>query len=132
MAEAMSFTSEKQKQLKNRVSSYFTGVSSKDLKTQVLVKEICDYEIILTKSESEALLLERNLIRVHNPIFNVIFKDGKEYPYVRVNFKEEWPRIEKIRKRQDDGAFYLGPFSSAGSLANFHEGDGKGFSCYPL
>jgi excinuclease ABC subunit C len=106
----------KAKSLRKRVRSYFVGLLSKDLKTQVLVREITDIDIILTKSEPEALLLERTLIRHHAPRYNVMLKDGKEYPYIRVNFKDDWPRIEKVRQRKDDGAFYLGPFSKAGYL----------------
>ena len=106
----------KAKSLKKRVSSYFVGIRSKDLKTQKLVSLIKNFDIILTKNESEALLLERTLIRHHHPTYNVMLKDGKEYPFIRVNFSESWPRIEKVRKRKDDGAFYVGPFSNAGYL----------------
>lgn len=106
----------KAKVLRNRVRSYFTGLKSKDIKTQSLVREITDFDVILTKSEPEALVLERTLIRHHAPRYNVMLKDGKEYPYIRVNYKEEWPRIEKVRQRKDDGAFYFGPFSKAGYL----------------
>lgn len=106
----------KAKVLRKRVCSYFVGIDSKDSKTKALVKEICDFEVILTELEEEALLLERNLIRHHSPRYNVIFKDGKEYPLVRVDYNEEWPRIEKVRKKLNDGAYYIGPFSHGGHL----------------
>ncbi len=105
----------KAKNLKNRVSSYFISKDKKDIKTKVLVSFIKDFEIILTNSESEAFLLERNLIKLHNPKYNILLKDGKEYPYLRINFKESWPRIEKVRKKTDS-AFYIGPFSNEGQL----------------
>jgi len=106
----------KAKALNKRVRSYFTGISSKDIKTQALVREISDVEVIMTKTEEEALLLERTLIRHHNPRYNVFLKDGKEYPYIRIQLKDDWPRVEKVRQRKDDQAFYLGPFSNAGYL----------------
>jgi excinuclease ABC subunit C len=104
----------KAKSLKNRVTSYFVG--EKDLKTKRMVEVLDDFDIMITPTEKEALLLERNLIKYHSPRYNIIFKDGKEYPYIRIQFKEEWPRIEKVRQRKDDGAVYVGPFSNAGYL----------------
>ncbi len=106
----------KAKAIRKRVRSYFSGISSKDIKTQTLVREINDVDVIYTKTEEEALLLERTLIRHHNPRYNVFLKDGKEYPYIRIQFKDDWPRIEKVRQRKKDEAFYLGPFSHAGYL----------------
>lgn len=107
----------KAKNLKNRVSNYFTSGSSHTDKTHALVREIRDFEVLLTATEDEALLLERSMIRHHQPTFNVMLRDDKQYPYIRVDFSADWPRIEKVRKRKEDGAFYLGPFSSAGFLA---------------
>ncbi len=105
----------KAKALKSRVSSYFQKQQF-NTKTAALVKEIVDFEVILTMTEVEALLLERTLIKHHKPRFNILLRDDKEYPYLRVNFNEPWPRIEKVRRRMDDGANYLGPFGSAGNL----------------
>ena len=105
----------KAKALKSRVSSYFQKQQF-NAKTAALVKEIVDFEVILTMTEVEALLLERTLIKHHKPRFNILLRDDKEYPYLRVNFNEPWPRIEKVRRRMDDGANYLGPFGSAGNL----------------
>ncbi len=107
----------KAKNLKNRVSTYFHSHSGATGKTQALVREIRDFELLLTANEGEALLLERSMIRHHQPQFNVMLRDDKEYPYIRVDFTAEWPRIEKVRRRLEDGAFYLGPFSHAGFLA---------------
>lgn len=85
----------KAKVLKNRVRSYFTG--SHDGKTQKLVSEIKDFEYIITSSGLEALLLECNLIKKHNPRYNVMLRDDKTYPYIKLT-KEEHPRLEITRK----------------------------------
>jgi excinuclease ABC subunit C len=105
----------KAKTLRNRVSSYFQKQQF-NMKTSALVREITDFEVILTQTEVEALLLERTLIKHHKPRFNILLRDDKEYPFLRINFNESWPRIEKVRRRLDDGAQYLGPFGSAGNL----------------
>jgi len=117
----------KAKSLRNRVRSYFVAVNTKDLKTKILIKSIKDFDIIITKTETEALLLERTLIRHHHPNYNVRLKDGKEYPYIRINFNEPWPRVEKVRRRVDDGAFYVGPFSNVGYLTTSLKLAGKIF-----
>ena len=105
----------KAKALKNRVSSYFQK-QQLNTKTAALVRELIDFDVILTQTEVEALLLERTLIKHHKPRFNILLRDDKEFPYLRVGFHETWPRIEKVRRRKDDGATYLGPFGSAGNL----------------
>lgn len=105
----------KAKNLKNRVSSYFQGRDT-SIKTRALVDEIQDFDLIITKTEVEALLLERSMIRHHQPRYNILLRDDKEYPYVRVQMKDPWPRIEKVRKRTEDGARYVGPFGNAGVL----------------
>lgn len=106
----------KAKSLKNRVSHYFVGLPQMDFKTRALAKEIYDFEVIITQTEVEALLLERTLIKHHKPRFNILLRDDKEYPYLRIDMNEPWPRIEKVRRRKEDGAVYLGPFGSAGQL----------------
>lgn len=105
----------KAKALKSRVSSYFQKQQF-SMKTTALVREITDFEVILTQTEVEALLLERTLIKHHKPRFNILLRDDKEYPFLRIDFNEPWPRIEKVRRRREDGAQYLGPFGSAGNL----------------
>src|SRR5690606_2982354 len=72
--------------------------------------------VIMTKNEVEALLLERTLIKHHRPRFNILLRDDKEYPFIRVDFNANWPRIEKVRRRKDDGATYIGPFGNPGFL----------------
>ncbi len=102
----------KAKVLKNRVRSYFSG--SHDSKTQRLVSEIDDFEYIVTDSPSEALLLECNLIKKHHPRYNVMLKDDKSYPYIKIT-NEEHPRLEIVREVKKDGAKYFGPYVSAGA-----------------
>jgi len=97
----------KAKVLVNRVKSYFTG--DKDIKTRTLVRRIHDIEFIITSSEYEALLLENNLIKENKPRFNILLKDGKSYPLIRVT-KEDFPRVFKTRRVVDDGSDYYGPF----------------------
>ena len=106
----------KAKSLKARLPHYFTPPSRLDTKTRLLAEVVYDFDVILTTTEVEALLLERTLIKHHAPRFNVLLRDDKEYPFLRVDFGETWPRLEKVRRRLDDGATYVGPFGSAGQL----------------
>ncbi|WP_280951836.1 excinuclease ABC subunit UvrC [Alteribacter populi] len=104
----------KAKVLRNRVRSYFSG--SHDKKTQLLVSEIRDFEYIVTTSNIEALLLEQNLIKKYEPRYNVLLKDDKSYPYLKVT-NEEHPRLITTRKVKKDGGKYFGPYPNA-SAAN--------------
>jgi excinuclease ABC subunit C len=105
----------KAKNLKNRVRSYFKARHD-SIKTAALVEEIADFELILCKSEVEALLLERSLIRHNKPHYNILLRDDKEYPFVRIDLNARWPRVEKVRRQKNDGAKYLGPFGNEGQL----------------
>lgn len=104
----------KAKVLKNRVRSYFTG--SHDGKTQLLVSEIEDFEYIVTSSDLEALILELNLIKQYDPKYNVMLKDDKSYPYIKIT-NEIYPRIITTRKVKKDKAKYFGPYPNV-SAAN--------------
>ncbi|WP_059103863.1 excinuclease ABC subunit UvrC [Shouchella shacheensis] len=104
----------KAKVLKNRVRSYFTG--SHDGKTQRLVGEIVDFEYIVTSSNIEALILELNLIKKHDPKYNVLLKDDKSYPYLKIT-KEEHPRLIITRQVRKDGGKYFGPYPNAGAAS---------------
>ncbi|MDG5786926.1 excinuclease ABC subunit UvrC [Evansella sp. AB-P1] len=97
----------KAKMLRNRVRSYFSGTHDK--KTQRLVSEIRDFEYIVTTSNMEALILEQNLIKKHEPRYNVLLKDDKSYPYLKIT-KEEHPRLITTRKIKKDGGKYFGPY----------------------
>lgn len=104
----------KAKVLKNRVRSYFTG--SHDGKTQLLVSEIVDFEYIVVSSAIEALVLECNLIKQHNPRYNVMLRDDKTYPYIKIT-NEKQPRLEITRKVIKDKARYFGPYPNAGAAS---------------
>ncbi len=102
----------KAKNLKKRLSSYFQRSDQHDLKTSVLVEKIADFETIITASEQEALILESTLIKRYKPRYNVILKDDKRYPFLRINIREPYPFISVVRKFAGDGAQYFGPFTS--------------------
>lgn len=99
----------KAKNLKRRVSSYFIN-TQKNVKTTALVENIYDFDYILTPSEFDALALESTLIKKHQPFYNILLKDGKAYPYIKINYKEEYPSIEIVRKVKKYGAKYFGPY----------------------
>ena len=103
----------KAKNLKKRVSSYFSG--SQTVKTRVLVSKIDSIEYITTGSEYEALLLENNLIKEHTPRYNINLKDGKSYPAIRVT-NEEFPRIFRTRRIIQDGSRYFGPYTDVRNI----------------
>ncbi|TXK84312.1 excinuclease ABC subunit UvrC [Paenibacillus sp. N3.4] len=100
----------KAKVLKNRVRSYFTG--SHSAKTQKLVSEIRDFEYIITSSNMEALILECNLIKQHHPRYNVLLKDDKTFPYIKITHEEQ-PRLEVTRRVIKDKGKYFGPYPNA-------------------
>ncbi|MDO5088754.1 MAG: excinuclease ABC subunit UvrC [Leptotrichiaceae bacterium] len=101
----------KAKNLKNRVSSYFKNISSHNVKTAELVKNISDIEFFICKTEVEALILENNLIKKNRPKYNILLKDEKTYPYIKFT-KEKFPKIEVVRstKKLDEKADYFGPY----------------------
>jgi excinuclease ABC subunit C len=105
----------KAKRLSARVRSYLTGESSEP-RLRELMAEAADVDVILTGSEAEALLLESTLIRQHKPHFNVLLKDDKSFPYVRVSVQEPVPRLSVTRNLRHDGARYLGPFTDVKRL----------------
>ena len=102
--------------LSNRVRSYFRKGTDHSPKNTVLVSHIADFETIVTRSELEALILESNLIKQHRPRFNVVLRDDKQYPYLRLPIKEDFPRLSIVRRVQQDGALYYGPYTPAGAL----------------
>ena len=102
--------------LADRVRSYFQKGSDQTPKTSLLVSEIADLETIVTRSELEALILESNLIKRHRPRFNIVLRDDKQYPYLRLPIKEPFPRLSIVRRVHKDGALYYGPYTPAGAL----------------
>ena len=105
----------KAKSLKNRVSQYFLKVHTG--KTGLMVSNVVNFETIITSSEKEALLLENNLIKKHNPKFNILLKDDKRYPYVKLT-KHPYPYLEIARNLKDRKAIYFGPFSDSSAAYN--------------
>ena len=102
--------------LRNRVKSYFVSPSKLTPKTCALVENIHDFEYFVVTSEQEALILELNLIKRYWPPYNVLLKDDKTFPYLKIKSKEAWPRLYITRKLEDDGSHYFGPFASINSL----------------
>lgn len=102
----------KAKNLRNRVRSYFRG--SHDTKTEVLVSEIVDFEFIVTESNIEALLLEINLIKENKPKYNIMLKDDKSYPFIKIT-NERYPRLIITRQVKKDGGLYFGPYPDVGA-----------------
>jgi len=106
----------KARNLKKRLTSYFTSAKQMDIKTGVLIKKITDFDTILTRTEKEALILESNLIKRHKPRYNVDLKDDKRYPVLRLDINSFYPNLTIIRKLAKDGALYFGPFASAAAV----------------
>ena len=102
----------KAKNLRNRVRSYFRG--SHDTKTEALVSEIVDFEFIVTESNIEALLLEINLIKENKPKYNIMLKDDKSYPFIKIT-NERYPRLIITRQVKKDGGLYFGPYPDVGA-----------------
>ena len=110
----------KAKVLKNRVKQYFySGVKTE--KVMAMVSNIVDFYYIMTKSEADALSLENNLIKKYKPKYNILLKDDKTYPYLKVNLKEPYPRFEITRRFRRDGARYFGPFMGGVSVKDVLE-----------
>lgn len=99
----------KAKNLKNRVSQYFRN-SPKPSKVQAMVDSIDDFDYFITMSEMDALALESNLVKKEQPFYNILLKDGKQFPYIKINLKEPYPKFEIVRKVKKDGAKYFGPY----------------------
>lgn len=105
----------KAKKLKNRVSQYFQDTASHTPKTRMMVSKIHHFDVIVAASEFEALVLECSLIKRHMPKYNILLKDDKGYPYLRLDMKEQYPKITMVSKLARDGASYYGPYGSRGT-----------------
>lgn len=102
--------------LKNRVRQYFQAASRLDAKTRAMVSHIEEFEYIITDSEMEALILENNLIKKYMPQYNVLLRDDKTYPYIKVTTNEPYPRVLKTRRILNDGCKYFGPYTDVGAV----------------
>ena len=103
----------KAKNLKNRVSQYFHASRSHTPKVRAMVEKVDDFDIVLVDGELEAFTLECNLIKKHRPHYNILLKDDKHYPYIRIDPREDFPRPELVRRQARDGAKYFGPYQGA-------------------
>ena len=106
----------KAKNLRSRLRSYYQQSSRLDPRKTAMMKEVRDFSYIVTTNELEAFVLEANLIKRYKPRFNVVLRDDKNYPYLKLTVNEEWPRLEIVRKIKKDGALYFGPYVPAGSM----------------
>lgn len=104
----------KAKKLKNRVSQYFQDTASHNLKTRLMVSKIHHFDVIVAANEFEALVLECSLIKRYQPKYNILLKDDKGYPYLRLNMKDPYPVLSMVNRPEKDGAVYYGPFGSRG------------------
>jgi len=111
----------KAKKLKNRVSQYFQDTASHSPKTRIMVSKIDHFDVIIAASEFEALVLECSLIKRYMPKYNILLKDDKGYPYLRMNMKDVYPRLTMVSKLSNDGAGYFGPYGSRSVTQNVLE-----------
>ena len=102
--------------LRGRVRSYFQESRARDPKTEALVGQIRDLEYIVTGNELEAMILEATLVKKHRPRYNIILRDDKHYPFLKLTTNEEFPRLVVARRVQRDGAAYFGPFFPATAM----------------
>src|SRR5215470_17710998 len=104
----------KAKSLRNRVRTYFQDSRDFDERRDQMMDAIEDLEFIMTDTEGEALALENNLIKQHKPKYNILLRDDKTYPYIKLTVQEPYPRALITRRIKKDGAYYAGPFFPAG------------------
>ena len=106
----------KAKDLFKRLSSYARHAGGEFSKTRIMLSHVTKVDTILTRTEKEALILEASLIKKHKPKYNIILRDDKNYPLIKVTVNEEWPRVVMARRRKKDGARYFGPYSSTSAM----------------
>lgn len=102
--------------LKNRVRQYFRSSANHPPKVAAMVANIADFDFVIVGNETEALNLESNLIKQNKPYYNILLKDDKHFPYVRIDYKQDFPRVEIVRRFRKDGAKYFGPYLSSYAL----------------
>ena len=106
----------KAKNLRNRLRSYFRKSAELDARKTSMMRNVNDISYVMTNNELEALVLEANMIKQYKPRFNIILRDDKNYPYLKLTVNEEWPRLEVVRRIKKDGALYFGPYVPARSM----------------
>ncbi len=103
--------------LRNRVRSYFQPSAKHTPRIQEMVEKVQDITWWVTRTELEALILENDLIKRYQPRYNVMLKDDKHYPYIKVRWQDDFPKVERVRRMEDDGARYFGPFASGRAVS---------------
>ncbi len=111
----------KAKNLKNRLRSYFFNLSNRTAKVMAMLEHVEDFRYIICASEVDALLTENNLIKKHSPRYNILLKDDKAYPFLRIDLKEKYPGITLVRKLKNDGAKYFGPYMQSVNIRDIFE-----------
>ncbi|UKI21847.1 MAG: GIY-YIG nuclease family protein [Christensenella sp.] len=111
----------KAKNLKNRLRSYFFNLSNRTAKVMAMLQHVADFRYIICASEVDALLTENNLIKKHTPRYNILLKDDKAYPFLRIDMKEPYPTIKLVRKLQNDGAKYFGPYMQSVNIRDIFD-----------
>ena len=106
----------KAKDLHKRLSSYARFSAAEHNKTSIMLQKVSTVDVLLTHTEKEALILEASLIKKHKPKYNIILRDDKNYPYIKVTIQEEWPRVHMARRKSRDKARYFGPYSSSSAM----------------
>ncbi len=106
----------KAKDLSKRLSSYIRAAGSDHNKTSIMLSQVSKVDTIITRTEKEALILEASLIKKHGPKYNIILRDDKNYPLIKITIQEQWPRVLMVRRRLKDGARYFGPYSSSSAM----------------
>jgi excinuclease ABC subunit C len=123
----------KANRLSQRVRSYFQTGTEKDGKTQELVRRIEDFDYIVTDTDTDALVLENQLIKEYRPVYNIRLKDDKQYPYIKISLDEPYPRVSVVRRIEKDKARYFGPFTDVGAMRdtlNFAAGSFQVRTCH--
>lgn len=111
----------KAKNLKNRLRSYFFNLSNRTAKVMAMLEHVADFRYIICASEVDALLTENNLIKKHSPRYNILLKDDKAYPFLRIDMREPYPTIELVRKLKNDGAKYFGPYMQSVNIRDIFD-----------
>lgn len=111
----------KAKNLKNRLRSYFFNLSNRTAKVMAMLEHVADFRYIICASEVDALLTENNLIKKHAPRYNILLKDDKAYPFLRIDMKEKYPTIQLVRRLKNDGAKYFGPYMQSVNIRDIFD-----------
>ncbi len=111
----------KAKNLKNRLRSYFFNLSNRPKKVSAMLEHVADFRYIICASEVDALLTENNLIKKHSPRYNILLKDDKAYPFLRIDMHEAYPSIQLVRKLKNDGAKYFGPYMQSVNIRDIFD-----------